>query len=123
MHRPVESRNGCLRTTIFGPTIFEIFLRGKGLLKYVDGSICEPNEDDKKAPVRINERKRDMALMYLLISIDTACKSPVLQMRDPKLVWITFRKSYHLVSEASTDAKLSALQDISMDNSESIIQY
>lgn len=62
-----------------------------------------------------------MDLAYVLINTDQGCKDSVIRLRDPKSLWEGLKKSYHDVSEASIDAKLSALHEISMNPSESVI--
>lgn len=57
----------------------ETFLRGKEPWEYVDRSFREPNKDDEKA-LEPHERKRDTAVAYLLMPIDTDCKWSVLPM-------------------------------------------
>lgn len=115
----------------------EVVLRGKGLWKYV-----KPDVDCRAAPVRavgqesettsdaeretqneVDEQKQDMALAYLLTSIDSTCKAMVRKMRCPREVWNTLREMFQSVSEAALDSKLSQLQSISLKRGEKIVEY
>lgn len=60
----------------------EIVLRGKGLPEYVKGKVCQQNialpEDSAKDSVNkmcteVDEQNRDLALAYILTSIDSYC--------------------------------------------------
>lgn len=97
----------------------EILLRGKGLWEFVS---TESNQevDEEQAG---SSRKRDLALAYLLMSIDASCKATVMTMRDPRLIWGKLKKSYQAVSEAAIDAKLTKLQGVRMTQNEPVIQY
>ena len=85
----------------------EIMLRGKGIWKHVEGSAVTPTDEAKLVTPK---RNQDMALVNIMISITPACKASVLRLCDPKEAWKTLKETYEIVSVASIDAKLSALQ-------------
>lgn len=87
----------------------EILLRGKGLWRFVDGTKAKPSEDFVRE-METFSRKSDIAIAYILMTIDQACKASVIRLRYPRDVWNTLMKSYQIVSKASIDANLSALQ-------------
>ena len=64
-----------------------------------------------------------MYLAYLLMTIEQSCKFAVIGLRDPKEVWDNLKKTYQKVSESLIDSKLTQLQEISMETSESVVQY
>lgn len=93
----------------------EILLRGKGLWRYVS---------DENAPMEtMSSNKKDLALAYLMMSIDASCKGTVMTLRDPFEVWQKLKKSYQAVSEAAIDGKLTKLQQIRMGVNEAVIKY
>ena len=98
----------------------EIMLRGKGIWKHVEGSAVTPTDEAKLAT---HERNQVLALANIMMSINPARKASVLRLGHPKEVWKTLKVTYQMVSEASIDAKLSALQEIGMATSESILEY
>ena len=85
----------------------EVFLRGKRLWKYAEGSISTPTESAELAQF---EREGDMCLAYLLMTIEQSCKFAVIRMRSPSDVWKTLHATYQTVSESLIDAKLTQLQ-------------
>ena len=95
----------------------EILLRGKGLWQFV----CEPDASDDGS--NENSRKRDLALAYLMMSIDASCKGSVMTLRNPFEVWQKLKASYQAVSEAAIDAKLTKLQQMRMDPEEPVMKY
>ena len=68
-------------------------------------------------------RESNMALAYLLISVDALCKTMVMALRDPREVWMRLRKKYRTVFKAAVDAESTKLQSISMIPDEQVIQY
>lgn len=104
----------------------EIVLRGKGLWKYVDDVDLENGQNEDEEEVQLSETeetKRDLALAYLVTSIDTSCKSMVRTMRCPRTVWRSLRNMFQSASQAAIDAKLTQLQSISLNNGENIVEY
>lgn len=59
----------------------EVVLRGKDIWKYGDPRI------DTKATEYTSGHKSDIALAYLLMSIDKSCKLSVIRMRDTCEIW------------------------------------
>lgn len=64
----------------------EIFLRGKGLWKLV----CPGTSDGSTE----NQRKTDLALAYILTSINKSCKENLMTLRNPEELWGTLRKTF-----------------------------
>lgn len=95
----------------------EVILRRKELWKYVEKS-PEREEQDPRADrlsstwARTREmseskvQKRDLALAYVVTSVDQSCKSFVRKVRCPRNAWETLCKTFYSMSEAAVDAKL-----------------
>ena len=98
----------------------EVFLRGKGLWSHAVGTARSPTDPTQ---VEKYERGKDMCLAYLLMTIEQSCKFAVIGLRDPKEVWDNLKETYQKVSESLIDSKLTQLQEISMETSESVVQY
>ena len=67
-------------------------------------------------------RLRDTALSSILLSIDDSCISPVIRMRNPTDFWKTLRAMFEKVSEARTDAYLTQLQRLKMNDNEKVME-
>lgn len=68
-------------------------------------------------------QKRDLALAYIVTAIDQTCTAIVRKVRCPAKAWELLRTMFQAASEASIDAKLSALQSIRLDNGEKVVGY
>lgn len=82
----------------------EILLRCKGLWKFVSLN-TNSTTSSSSLPSEAKSQKRDLALSYILMSIDMLCKSSALTLQDPALVWKKLRDLYQAVSESAIDAK------------------
>lgn len=60
------------------------------------------------------QRRRDIALTTILLTIDDAYSATVIDQRDPEKIWQELRDMYHAISLASVDTYLSQYQDIKM---------
>lgn len=101
----------------------EIFLRGKGLLGYLDGPLDFRSEAEPiQATNNDDVRKRLMMISYIMIKISPSRKVAILKMWYPKEVWDKLRSTNKMVSESSIDAKLSVLQDVVLELSESVVE-
>lgn len=58
--------------------------------------------------------KRDLAIDYLIMSINAYWKAAVMNFRDPRRVWEILQKSYQDVSEEIIDEKLTKIYQIRM---------
>lgn len=111
----------------------EVVLRGKGLWKFVETpytecsatpeTIDENSSGNESNAVETMIQKRDLALAYIVTSIDPTCKAVVRKVRCPAKAWKLLRTMFQAVSEASIDAKLSALQSIRLDKGEKVVGY
>lgn len=95
----------------------EIFLRGKGLWKFVD------DERASATLYAVSFLKRDILLAYITMSITPSCKATVMTCRGPHEVWQRLKKIFQTVSEASIDAKLTRLHEIKMAEKDCVIEY
>lgn len=107
----------------------QVILLGKGLWEYVvstdDASATMTTNTDGNTPAveTLSEQeaqKCDLALAYLLLFIDTTCKVSVRMLRCPMMVWSAL-KMFKVVCEEATDAKMSHLQTLSLDNGEELL--
>lgn len=57
----------------------EIILRSKGLWNIVSGTELEPTADEEKPKY---QRRKDVALTNLLLTIDDYCLAPVINLKD-----------------------------------------
>lgn len=99
----------------------EVMLRGKGLRKFVENTTGSQQfkssteqafqpKGNQTGDVELSEadaQKRDLALAYIVTSVDQSCKAIVRQLRCPKVALKTQRATFQFVCEASVDAKLS----------------
>lgn len=98
----------------------EILLRGKGLWGYVSGDELEPTDRSELQKYR---RKNDLALAHIFMTINASCKSSVVTLRNPKVVWDRLATTYQKVSEATIDAMLTRFQTMSMERTESVVNF
>lgn len=70
-----------------------------------------------------NKQKRDLALEYILTSVDESCKAMVRMMRCPRKPWSTLQETFKAVSEACIDAKLLQLQARVLMKGKHIVKY
>lgn len=80
-------------------------LRGKGLWDYVSDSITVLT-DHESSSESTSTQKNDLALACLMMSVDISCKSTVVALGDPAVVWRKLKLLYQAVVEAAVDAKL-----------------
>lgn len=57
------------------------------------------------------------------MSIEASCKPIIMTLRDPTSVWKRLNQTFHAVSKASIDDKLTKFQSIKMKQSESVMEY
>ena len=99
----------------------ELVLRGKGLWRLVFGDESISGTDDEKSKASF-ERRKDVALTTILLSVDDSCIAPVIDERDPTVAWRTLKKIRQAVSDASIDSYLTKYQQIRMKENEGIIK-
>ena len=98
----------------------ELILRGKGLWDIVSGKETAPSDDTERTNY---ERRRDVALTNIILTIDDSCIAAVITLRDPKEVWDTLKKMYKTVSEARIDAYIVQFQQLKMKPTEKVMEY
>lgn len=98
----------------------EIDLHCIGSWEFVNGSIRPPTSNPE---LKIHNRKSDIALGTILMTIDSSCKDSVITLRDPVEVWENLKENFHTASEAKIDAKLTKLQQMNMEHGDSIVRY
>ena len=101
--------------------MIEVYLRGRGLWGYVDGTTVAPaaGADDRAA----HEQKCDQAISIILLSIQQECLAPVISMRNPQMIWTTLKDMFESSSQANFDALLVQYQQLTMHESENVMQY
>lgn len=99
---------------------FEILLIGKGFWKYVD-------ENSPPVSVRADQnscdRKSDLALETILITIDASCEASVINLCNPREVWKKLKNTFRQVSEATIETKPTILHQIKLQPGENIFGY
>ena len=100
----------------------ELVLRSKGLWGIVSGDERKPSEDKTEELAKFNRRK-DLALSHLLLTIDNACSAAVIDFKEPKKVWEELKEIYQAVSVASVDSYLVTYQAIQMQRNEKVMEY
>lgn len=68
-------------------------------------------------------QKRDLALAYIIASLDATCKASDRQLRCPDEAWRTLKEMFQAVSEASVDSKLFQLQAVTLCKGSKIIEF
>lgn len=68
-------------------------------------------------------QKHNLSFVYLVTSIDPACKVCVRTMRCPAQVWSNLKKMFRKEREAAVDAKLCQLQAPSLVKGEKTFEY
>lgn len=63
----------------------------------------------------------DLALAYIVTSIEPTCKAVVRKTRCPGKPWKVLRTKFQAVSKVSFEAKLSALQSRRLDKGEKVV--
>lgn len=97
----------------------EVLLRGKGVWIHVDPNCSTVASQTDETDLQ----RSNLALAYILMSIDRSCKSSVMKLRNPREVCNTLKRTYQSVAEAAIDAKILKLQNIQMSSKESIVAY
>ena len=100
--------------------IIEVYLRGRGLWAYVDGTTVAPAAGTALADFN---RKCDQANSIILLSIQKECLAPVISMREPDKVWTTLKNMFESSSQANVDGLLVTYQEITMHTEETVMQY
>lgn len=98
----------------------ETLLCLKGLYKHVEATAAEAVAIEGKPSF---QRKGDLALAHILMTINQSRKASVIALRSPNTIWNKLKKMYQAVSEASMDAMLTKLQSIKLGTSEAINEY
>lgn len=84
----------------------------------------EHKSEDMVEEIRGKEvQKRDLALADIVIAASQNCKAAVRKIRCLPEVWTEGHKMFRAVSEAAVDAKLTTVQNIFLDKSESNTEY
>lgn len=68
-------------------------------------------------------QKRNLALAYIVTSIDATCKASFWKLRCPAKAWRTLNEMFQAVSEAAVDSKLCQFQAMTLGISEEFIQF
>lgn len=99
----------------------ELVLRSKGLWSIVDG--CESPPEGSGESLRKFDRRKEIALSTILLLVHDSCVAPVMDMRNPSLVWKTLKEQHQAVSQASRDGLLDRYQAMKMKPSESVLEF
>ena len=78
---------------------------------------------EEKKKIISYQRRRDIALTTILLTIDDACSATVIDQRDPAKIWLELHDMYHAISLASVDTYLSQYQEIKMRPGETVMAY
>lgn len=102
-------------------TDLEIYLLRMGLWNYV--KYDAPSSGSSEALDIVSVRKRDMALIYIVMLTRGSCKNAFMIFRHPHEAWLQLENPYHSPSEASIDARLTRLQVTQTIRNDSDIVY
>lgn len=85
----------------------ELVLRGKGLWEIGTGDEIFPAEPGTTTE-NLNKfnRRRDVAVTTILLTIEDTCSASVINLRDPKVIWDTLKDTFQTTSKASIDTYL-----------------
>lgn len=89
-------------------------VREENMARSLHGTV---DEHRKKA------QEKDLVLAYILTSIDKSCKEMVRKVTCPAEAWAILKATFSAVSESSFDAKLSKLQAVKLQKSETMFAY
>ena len=101
----------------------EIVLRGKGLWGIVTGDEAPPSAEANADAVDKYNRRRNVAVTNLLLTIEDSVSAAVISLRNPKEIWDILQKTNQQVSEASIDAYLAQYQNVRMAPDEKVMTY
>ena len=98
----------------------EFILRAKGVWRIVAENERPPSD---AAHLERYERRRDLALTNIVLTIDDPISASVITLRDPNKVWETLRILFSTVSEARVDSYMSQYQNAHMEEGEKVLQF
>ena len=95
----------------------EFVLRAKELWQIVTGEEQIPSDTTDRAKF---ERKSDLALTNIILSIEDSVSAAVITIRDPKKMWDILKEMNATVSEARIDVSMQQFQNAQMLQEETI---
>lgn len=116
----------------------EIVLGRKGLWKFVGGSTAKPVDlrvdsllseykgDDRGVDEELSgkgKEQKDLALEYILKSVDSSCKALIWQTRCPRLAQTTIEEASKSVSVAAIDVKPTQAQAVGLLKGKRTVVY
>ena len=120
---------------LLGPTNYfiwsrkiELLLRGKGLWAIVEGSEDAPTGTGVDGAITEKDqchyqRRKDVALSDILLTIEDRCTHAVLKMEEPHEVWMKLKEMYQAVSSSCIEANLERLHSLQMKSKEKVMTY
>lgn len=98
----------------------DFVLRSKGVWGIVSGREIAPTDETK---LKLYERRRDVALTIIILTIDDSRNASVITLRDLQCVWHTLRGIYATASEARIDVSLSQYHIMKIEAIEKLMTY